>query len=224
MGYGIKQGSASSSDMSLSKTLEKNKIHNVLLKNVEAKDIKKDDGTVFKVVEFTFFNEDGSYSHTEWELREGDFERKSNGFGGENPSDEENFQSRIKHILTAINPSEIEAIDKGEKKVDFETWDEMRNWIVETCSSADPKQVYQLKLLEYGDKPAIPKYVLGLRKDGSTFMRTNFISSKGKLLFTDREQEKIDQSSSAPTDLGLGGPGIGLGGPGGPINLGDDIL
>lgn len=188
------------SQSSTRKHLEGNQIHKVIFDGCEARDFDKKDGTgVFHVLEMKFHNEDGEFTHTEWEPTEADQQDRENAFGNKQPSNVLTMMYRFKHLIDAVNPELAEKIDKGEASLTASSWDGLRKLMVKSCEAGIGKTT-KIKLIKNNKGDAIFPYFLNYSREGKLYMSTNFIGDK--IAFTDKELTKIKRAETAtPTQM-----------------------
>lgn len=177
--------------------LEGNKIHDVQFDGCEAVELKE--GTM-KVLRIKFSNEEGVFTHTIFEPREGD-DKDTDGMFGKNPSRILEMMTLFRHLGAAVCPELVEYINSIKGSV---TWDQIRKRIVEITTPAIGTKT-KIKLLakkrvdpntgvERNDA-VFPSYFLSYSREGSLYMRTKFIGSR--LVFTDKELTAIKNQENA---------------------------
>lgn len=183
--------------------LEGNKIHTVKFKGAEATTLEAKSGESYKVVQFKFENEDGSFTDTIFEPSAEDGTRKPNQFGGENPSNNEQMIAKIRHYIAALNPALSTQLDNNTKQLSAKTWDDFRAIMVAAVAKGVDNEV-QIKLLKNKNQMAtFPGFPLSISQKGATYMTTNFIANNGKLAFNEKERKAIDTVATAKaTDMG----------------------
>lgn len=193
---------ASESKAGKSTRLKANAIHDVIFDGVVAETITKKDGSEsFNVLKLKFKNDEGlTYEDTIFEPREQDGVRQANNFGYENPSNVEELQFKVKHLLSAVAPDVAKKMDSKADGVVIDGWEGLRQFIVKNTAKAIGTRT-QIKLLSDKDNnPRFPGFVLGITKAGQPYPKTNFIGAK--LAFTAKEEERIEKAASAtPTRM-----------------------
>lgn len=173
------------------------------------------------VVKIKFEAIDGSGSHEAAIFAPTSDERKTGGPNNyESPSENEEFQTKLRQYIAAINPDLDKAINDGTKKIGAKDWEGMRDVIVAALHGKGNKNVgreMELKLLKNNKGYAmVPGYVAGLAKpkDGEkskVYHRTKFIGEG--LSFTDQEMNAINKAAGAkPTNMPADEVSTGLGG------------
>ena len=177
--------------------LEGNKIHDVQFDGCEAVELK--DGTM-KVLRIKFSNDEGTFTHTIFEPREGD-DQDTDGMYGKNPSRIKEMMTLLRHLGHAVCPELPAYIDSIKGSV---SWDQIRNTVVEVTTPAIGTKT-KIKLLakkrtdpntgaERNDA-VFPSYFLSYSKEGVLYMRTKFIGAR--LAFTDKELTQIKNQEKA---------------------------
>lgn len=177
--------------------LEGNKIHDVQFDGCEAVELK--DGTM-KVLRIKFSNDEGTFTHTIFEPREGD-DQDTDGMYGKNPSRIKEMMTLLRHLGHAVCPELPAYIDSIKGSV---SWDQIRNKVVEVTTPAIGTKT-KIKLLakkrtdpntgaERNDA-VFPSYFLSYSKEGVLYMRTKFIGAR--LAFTDKELTQIKNQEKA---------------------------
>lgn len=162
---------------------------------------KKDKSESFDVLTLKFKDENGlTYEDSIFEPRVGDDVRKENNFGYENPSNVEELQFKIKHLLSAVAPDVVEKMNGKAEGVKINGWEALRQFVAKQTVKAIGKRT-QIKLVNDKDgNPRFPGYVLGITKAGDVYPKTNFIGAN--LSFTAKELERIAATEKAtPTKM-----------------------
>lgn len=182
-----------------------NSIYNVALEGCEVQDITgvKDPSAIYKVIKIKFSNEDGAYEHTVFEPRPDDFKRGENEITNKNgnkekipqPSNVESMMLLFKHIIDAYVPEVAKQIDNKEKSLGAKSWDELRKLIVAILEKGKGRK-NNIKLIKDNKGEAkFPGYFASISKDGTAYIRNNFIGEK--VAFTAYEADKINKEASA---------------------------
>lgn len=212
------ESTAGSSQSSIKPKLAGNAIHNVTFKGAESKDFEgkgANEGKIFKVITFTFENEDGVFEHTIYEpTTTSDYgggnafmrgESEYNGTKFPTPSTVESIMLLFKHILDVANPTVAKLIDEKKKTLAKPNWDEIRAFVVtlmtDVTKGAIKDAETKIKLLKNKKGEAIfPGYFSGLSREGNLYMKNNFVGDK--IAFLPKEMTKIQNEASAkPTDM-----------------------
>lgn len=181
--------------------LEGNKIHDVQFDGCEAVELK--DGTM-KVLRIKFSNNEGIFTHTIFEPRDGD-DQDTDGMYGKNPSRIKEMMTLLRHLGAAVCPALVEYINSINGSI---TWDQIRKKIVEITTPAIGTKT-KIKLLakkrNYTDPntgeqrerndAVFPSYFLSYSREGALYMRTKFIGPR--LVFTDKELTAIKNQENA---------------------------
>lgn len=186
----------SSFDQAKSVTLEANKIHKVVFESADKADVGDAEKRIIRI---NFKNAEGSYQHTIWEPSEEDLERKEGSYGIQ-PSNFEHASAVLKQIVSVVNPEFFAKMEAGEDKLSGKDWDGFRDKVIEVLNEGKGVEC-EIKLLDIGGKPKMPGYPLSMSKEGEPYVKTSIIS-KSKLMFTDKELQKIEASSASATDFG----------------------
>lgn len=184
------------------KQLEGNKIHEVTFDGCEAVELK--DGTM-KVLRIKFSNDEGTFTHTIFEPREGD-DKDTEGMYGKNPSRVAEMMCLFRHLGMAVCPELTEYINSIQGNV---TWDQIRKKIVEVTTPAVGTKT-KIKLLtrkrndpntgQERSEAVFPSYFLSYSREGRLYMRTNFIGDR--TYFTDKELTAIkNQETKKPVAM-----------------------
>ncbi len=177
--------------------LSANKIHSVTFKGAEAAEIGSE--TKYQVLKFKFENEEGMFEDAIFppKLPEGAI-RKTDPYVG--PSDVEELMAKLRHYVSVLNPELDKQIEAGTKTIAAKDWNQLRTLIIKSVEKGIGKET-QVKLVANGKGlGVVPSYILGISKNGNTYLRTKFIGDK--LMFTDKELEKISKTANAkPSDM-----------------------
>jgi len=187
-----------------------NNIYDVKFDGCEIQDIQgvKDTTAVYKVLKLKFSNEDGTFEHTIFEPRAEDFIRRESEFKNKEgkiekipqPSNVESMMLLFKHAIDSIAPAIAKQIDTKEKNLGATNWDDLRKLVVKILDSGKGT-VVRIKLLKNNKGEAIfPGFFTGLNREGSAYVRNNFIGSK--VAFSTYELQKINSEATAkPTKV-----------------------
>lgn len=193
----------------ISNRLAANAIYTVKWEGATAEELESKDGNKYAVLKLKFTNEDGEFTDTVFEPKEGDEIQKPNNYGYNNPSRVDELMFKLHHLIAAVNPKASEQLSK--KKVEISTWNDLRNYVVKH-TTASAGATIQIKLVSDNKGNAqFPAFVLGFSKSGDLYPRTNFIGDK--LAFTAKEQEKINAAATAkPSNMEakVGAPSVTL--------------
>lgn len=170
------------------KELEGNKIHEVTFDGCEATETS----TGKKVLNVKFSNNEGTFSHTIWEWAEGDNKRPTSSFG-EMPSNIENLQLLIKHLIDMANPEFSKDIDEGKKSLVTSSWDAFRKSIVDITTQGIGKQTKIKLIIGNNGKVRFP-YFSAIR-DGVAKITSNFIGDN--VYWLNKELDKINKAANA---------------------------
>ena len=182
MQFGSKQQYTSSGNY-----LEGGKIHTVKFSGITPEIIKGKTGEIFNIINITFENESGTFTHKI-------FEPKSDGRGQypNMPSAEEETQYFIAHIASVICPEFLEAMENKNP-----SWGDVGKYLKKF---SDPMigTEYKIKLMLRKDKntgkvyPDIPRVAAVAKKDGAIFMANQFVAKVGAVLdFSEYELKRI---------------------------------
>jgi len=187
-------------EISTSRQLEGNKIHTVKFDGCEATDLK--DGQ-YHTLQIKFSNDEGSFTHTIFEPREQDMVDGQSVYGP-TPSMMKNLTTTLRHLGAAVSPGLTQFLNNPLPDM---SWDLFRKKVVEASKDGIGKET-KIKLLARETTDAnglkqtrveFPRYVVGYRRDGGLFMRTNFIGDN--VYFTKKELEDIQKVANAkPTN------------------------
>lgn len=180
--------------------LKANEIHEVQLKEVNAEDLKGKDSKEYKVIHMKFQDSDGGIYEQRF------FSPTSNdattvGTFGDQPSDLTQFRYSIQHLIEAINPELFQEIKEG-RKIEVKTWEEMRKFAVKALTPGLNKNVFLKLLADNKGYATIPKYPVGISKEGNLYMKTRFVASTEAqaakpMLFTDKEKKDMEAQAKA---------------------------
>lgn len=200
--------------------LKGNNIYDVTFDGVEIKDVagKKDPTAMYKILNIKFSNEDGYFSHSLFEPKEEDSNRRKNEFTDNQGvtsevtqlSNNETMMLLFKHLIDAVNPELGALIDKGEAGAQMKvSGSELSDIWVSLCNviknATDPGigTKVQLKLIVNKKGEPIFPYFAGLNKEGKTYMKSNFIGAK--LFWSPSELKQLQKVATAkPTPVSNG--------------------
>lgn len=178
--------------------LAANAIHKVKFEGAE-KSTVGDDKTPVVAIKFSGIDTEGTVEDKIFQPMS-DVREKSGPKDKENPSQVEQFQTKLRQYIAALNPALDKAINDGTKKIGAKDWEGMRDVIVAALNGSSNKNIgreTELKLVKNKKGYAsVPAYVAGLtNKDGKVFHSTKFIGDK--VTFTDYEMNKINKEAGA---------------------------
>ena len=181
---------------------EGNDIYNVTFNGCTSKDVtgKKDETMTYKTLIISFGNEDGYFTHTVFEPKKDDFARPTTDVMGNplkfpKPSNVETMMLLFKHLIDAVNPEVAKKIDSGELSLGANSWDELRNKVVEFTEPAKGKVQTSIKLLK-GKNGATFPFFTSLSREGNPYVNNNIIGNK--LFFSSYEKQRITVAQNAP--------------------------
>lgn len=187
-------------------SLKPNTIHDVIFKGVEAKEVGKEGGQKYQVIEIKYEKENGQkYSQTIFKpTRKEDAVRQTNTFGGESPSTVEQISEICRQLIAAINP-EFYAKFKAKEpaaiaKYNPNNWIELGKQLAAIVNPNIGKKT-QIKLLSTSQGLAtMPGFPLQISKSGGVYCSTVMIGDD--LSFTKKELEKIqNQKEPKKSDM-----------------------
>lgn len=198
-------GAAQSTNLPI---LDGNKIHEVIFKGIEERDIQgvKDASLVYKVLDIKFTTSNGYYTETVWEPKAADFERrkgtnKSTGAETTSPSNVENMMLLFKHIIDAVNPELGKQIDNKEKKISAPDWLQLRKLMIAATEKFNGTPV-KIKLIKNNKGESRFPYFSMLTKEApyTAVVAGNFIGDR--VYFSAYEKAQIDKAAAAtPTNI-----------------------
>lgn len=167
-------------------------------------DGRKDPTAHYKVLAINFENEDGVFSVNQFFPKEGDDVRRSydgkNGGKVEMPSNFETLMAVVKQTAMILNPKGFEAMQAASSK--FKSFDDVANALIKITDKVKGTET-KLKLVgrnRDGKVVADIPRIVGINKEGETFVADNYIGSK--LFFSDYEEGKrAEYLESKPTDM-----------------------
>ncbi len=180
-----------------------NAIHAVTFKGVEERDIQgvKDASAVYKVLDIKFGNAKGYFTHTVWEPKQEDFNRRkgtntTTGAETTSPSNVENMMLLFKHIIDAVNPELGKQIDSKEKKISAPDWIQLRKLMVAATEKFIGKEV-NIKLITNKKGETQFPYFSSLTKEApfTAIVMGNFIGDN--VYFSAYEKKQIDKAAAA---------------------------
>lgn len=182
--------------------LRVNEVHKVQLKEVEAQTLKGKDSKEYKVIYLKFQNDEGAIYEQRF-FAPTATEATTIGAYGKQASDVTQFRYSIQHLIEGINPKLFQEIKEG-KKFEVKTWDEMRSFVVKALTPGLNTNVYLKLLADNKGYATIPKYPVGMSKEGNPFMKTRFIASETQqtekpILFTEKEKKDMETQAKAAT-------------------------
>lgn len=169
-------------------TLEGNKIHEVTFTGCEARDFNGKDGSAKHVLEISFENEHGTFSHTIWEPTAEDFKDRTDPYL--TPAVSKQIVVLLKMLVDAVNPEISKSFTAK-----CASWDELRKLAVDATKPGIGTKT-KIKLLKKQDgTPIFPRYFLKYNKDNEMYVATYFIGKN--LKFTKKEEEAIEKEAVA---------------------------
>lgn len=198
--------------------LKGNAIYDVTFDGIEIKDMvgKKDPTAMYNVLNIKFSNKEGWFSHTIFEPRSEDGERRKTIFtddkGVENVvpqlSNNETMMLIFKHLIDAVNPELGALIDKGEAGTQMKitgsdahsNWISLRN-VMKAATEPGIGKVVKLKLITNKKGEAVFPYFAAIDKEGKKYMKFNFIGEN--VFFGPKEIAALKKVAGAkPTKVG----------------------
>lgn len=178
--------------------LKAGEIHEVEFKGFEARDTN---GYKMLIVKFEkgLEGKDGRFQKTFFEPKEADFQRRE--YSGRNgvvqfPSNSEKMMLTLKHIIDGVYPELGMAIDSGEQKLNFGSWEELRKAMVKIGEQKMGAKT-KLKLMNnYKGEPDFPERAISVSKEGKAYIGSNFIGDR--LFFSTYEQQ---ENAKAPKSV-----------------------
>lgn len=185
------------------KSLEGNAIHRVTFDGIEMKDVEgkqaHNAGTIYKMLEIKFSNEEGTFTHGVFEVTADDMKDRESQYGPQ-PGNGIVTMKTFRHLIDAINPKLGEEIDAKTKTLGAATWDGLRKLLVEITTPSIGVTT-NIKLIKNKKGQAIFPYAFAYNKDKVLYMKGNFIGEK--VFFSDKEQTQIKKEATAkPTPAG----------------------
>ena len=135
---------------------------------------------------------------------------------GENPSQYESFMMKVKHLIRAVAPEVLEAMQKGEitfaPKSKSDVFKQYTLFLAEVLQDAIGRKTSIKLIKDNKGKTVMPPFFAAVGREGDVYMKTNFIGDN--LSFTTKEKEVIDREAVAKpsampnmsTDLSLDEP------------------
>lgn len=183
--------------------LKGNEIHTVTFDGIEAADYK--DGE-FQVMKIKFSNENGTFTHTVFPLRDGD-DKDTEGMYGKQPSNLIAMMTLLRHLGNAVSP-QLVALCNNKEVLNNLTWPQFRKKVIEAVADGVGKET-KIKLLsrtrtdsntgETVSEATFPSYFVSYTRDGRLYMRTSFIGNG--IYFSDKELTRIKNSEKKPTSV-----------------------
>lgn len=181
-------------------------IHTVTFKGCEIKEFqgKKDPSITYKTLNINFENEDGYFSVTNFFPKDGDDARRefdsSNGGKIVMPSNFEVLMAIVKQTAQVLNPAGFEKMQKASSK--FKSFDDVAKALIQITDSCKGTEL-KLKLIgknRDGKVVADIPRIVGINKEGVSFISDNFIGSK--LFFSDYEEtQRAKYLGAKPTEM-----------------------
>lgn len=171
----------------------------VMLKEVKAEELVSKTGTSFKTI-YLQFQDENNVMHEHRFFPPSSTDLIVDGTFGKQASDLAHFRYAIQHMIESLNPNLFKQIKEG-KKFEIKNWEEMRKFVVKAFIPGLNIPV-SLKLLKDKDGYAtIPKYPVGMSKEGNLYLKTRFISNvkegQKPLVFTEKEKKAMTVAASA---------------------------
>lgn len=183
--------------------LKGNLIHVVKFEGAEAVDFKNGE---YKCIRFNFANDEGTFSHTEFPLKDGD-DRDTEGMYGKQPSRLLVLMTFLRHLGNAVAPSLV-AFCNDKAALTNITWEQFRNKVVEACKEGIGKET-KIKLMsrirtdnntgQQYEEAVFPAYFLNYNRSGELYMSTNFIGNG--VYFTNKELTRMKNAEKKPVDM-----------------------
>lgn len=186
-------------NVSGSKFLTGDAIHEVTFTGIAKADVGD-----YPVLELRFEGEGGEFVERFFEPKPEAMVRAKNQFDGENPSGVEQMLGKMRSYIAELNPTLHEQIEKGTKKFQAKTWDELRSFMGQALSKQVGTKTL-IKLLNVKNKSGYvnavtPAFPMSISREGKLYLQAAFIGDKAS--FTKREQKDIDARKTAPTSMG----------------------
>nr|DAT90437.1 MAG TPA: hypothetical protein [Caudoviricetes sp.] len=224
-GFSDQFQNVSNTEAQESQRLQKNKIHEVVFKDIKKDVIKSKSGDEFNVLVFTMVEasdpENGKiYEDKVFEFNEKSLERTEttwkDGNTSSSPSQVEQVIYKYRIFIDNFIPKIGEAISQGKYTLKFDNWMQFADTMIELFTKAIKKfgnPVCKLKLIDSKGYANIPNF-LSINKQGHPYVTNNFLGnveilkSKGKdIAFTEREITRIkakESNTASTTDQLLG--------------------
>lgn len=187
--------------VSTSTQLAPNKIHEVTFKGLEYA-VSKNNKWEFMRMKFQGINEPGFFTDvTFWDEGKKPFERQAGKFG-ENASEFETLQLKLKHLIIAVAPELLEKMASGEIKFALKGKTEIFKQYITFMSKELEEYIdrtTQIKLVANNKGEAsFPSYFTIIKEDGRPDLKNNFIGKN--LGFSAKEKERMTvQATARPT-------------------------
>ena len=185
--------------------LKGNQIHTVVFDGIEAVDLK--DG-LYKTLQFKFHNNEGTFTHTEFELTDDDA-KEPVGQYGKQPSRLMTFMTLLRHLGNAVSPNLV-ALCNDKSALNNITWEQLRKKIVDAAKDGIGKET-KIKLMsrmrtdantgEQREIAEFPRYIIAYNRSGELYMQTNFIGNN--TYFTNKEITRMKQAEKKPVDMAV---------------------
>ena len=165
---------------------------------------RKDPNAHYKVLAINFESEGGTFSVTQFFPKEGDDVRRefdsSNGGKVTMPSNFEVLMAVVKQTAQVLNPKGFERMQKASSQ--FKSFDDVAKALIKITDEVKGCET-KLKLIgrnRDGKVVAEIPRIVGINKEGESFIADNYIGSK--LFFTDYEEGQREKYvNSKPTDM-----------------------
>lgn len=171
--------------------LEGNKIHIVKIKEAKEEKIKSKDNKEFNCITIVFEDEKGLiFEDRNFEVTVENTERKSNAFGGLNPSLLDSTMLKFRCYIENFAPKFNEKLIKGEIDLNMDTWKDVTNSMVSLLSAVAKLKnpVWcKLKLIKNKDGFASIPFFAAINKEGTAYIKNNFLGNVNILEKTNRD-------------------------------------
>lgn len=176
-------------------------IHKVNFKGIEFKtlDGKKDENMKYNVMQISFENENGYFTHMAFDPGDNGNTRRSFEWNGQEiaqPSPAEEMQLLVGQLLMAINPEGLAKL-AGKNISGFE------KLVKAVTQLTDPFKETEVEIKIMPSKDGTPRLPIfaSLNRQGELYVSSNFIAKEG-LFFTDKEKQQIEKILNAtPTNV-----------------------
>jgi len=187
-----------------------NDIYDVVFDGCEIRDIKgvKDPDITYNTLSIKFSNEDGYFTHTVFEPKDGDNKRETmdwtdpkSGKVNNIPqaSNIEKMMLLFKHLIDTVNPELAKEIDAKTKRIGAPDWKGLREVVIKATDPGKNKST-KIKLITNNKGAATFPFYASVNREGVAYINNNFIGDK--LFFSTKEMNKIKNiNTSKPTPI-----------------------
>lgn len=189
----------------------KDGIHKVTFDGVTRELLK--DGK-YDTLQFKFSNKEGSYTHTIFELTNADTERKSfnkdkDGNPIYNPSNIENFQLFVRHLIKAVYPKLDALINEGKKSLDAGSWADLQKILITYLDKVKGTEINIKLNLNKDGYGEFPRFFSSINRDSDTaYISQNFLAGLTDPKQPEMTKKDIDRNETIKAGVSKGATNV----------------